>query len=71
MELNSTLAWLAAFGPRPGEGCTEADLADMGTAFGLNASMLAPTVSSPEHTAIPEADPHSAWERRVIRRSGL
>ena len=71
MELNSTLAWLAAFGPRPGDDCTDADLADMGTAFGLNASMLAPTESLPEHVAIPEADLNSAWERRVIRRSGL
>jgi hypothetical protein len=70
MELNSTAAWLAAFGPRAGEDGTDTDLADMGTAFGLNASMLAPAEPSPAPIAVPAA-PHFGWERRVVRRSGL
>lgn len=73
MDWSARFSWLAALRARPELRFDETDRADMGTAFGLDASMEpeAPAaVPSPSATsATPDAT--TAWQSRLIRRSGL
>lgn len=71
MNLASTMAWLAALGFRQVGGSADADRGDMGTAFGLDVSMLA-SVDLP-HAELRSNEPEHTpgWERRVVRRPGL
>ena len=70
MNWSAGLSWLTALGaPRRSE-AADTDCADMGTAFGLDASLGTPTM--PE-TALDASAPTSVtpWESRLVRRSGL
>ncbi len=71
MDWSTGLSWLAALKARRDEHFAHTDRADMGTAYGLDASMLAADDSQPE---MPEAPPEASaqpWGRRIVRRSGL
>lgn len=72
MDWSSGLAWWSALRSRRAARSQAADRADMGTAFGLDASFgpadedvraprPGPARSTPQH----------AWEHRLIRRTGL
>jgi hypothetical protein len=49
----------------------ETDQADMGTAFGLDASLAPPPLLTPEETAARDALAKDPLQRRLDRRSGL
>ena len=49
----------------------ETDRADMGTAFGLDASFAAPQALTPEEAAAREVAAQDPLQRRLARRSGL
>jgi len=49
----------------------ETDQADMGTAFGLDASIAPPQALTPEEAAALEAAAQDPLQRRLTRRSGL
>ncbi|HZT56320.1 MAG TPA: hypothetical protein VFA35_08850 [Burkholderiaceae bacterium] len=65
-------SWLAALTAPRGEQHAH-DCAEMGTAFGLEASMDEHPAGEPEPgcRAPAPASPAEAWQRRVVRRSGL
>jgi len=67
-EEERALNQLAELMPTPAE---DADPADMGTAFGLDASFEEPAMPTPGwgHTLPPGSE--IPWESRLIRRSGL
>lgn len=71
MNWENGLSWLSALkSTRIERPAHEHDHAEMGTAFGLEASMAAlPGHGSPTWQLPPAAA--EAWERRVVRRSGL
>ena len=71
MDWSARFAWLAALGAWRDPRSALADPADMGTAFGLDASFSASAPSTPSwgHTLPPGSD--IPWESRLIRRSGL
>ena len=66
MDWSSGLSWLSTLAARRAQRFAETDRGDMGTAFGLDASMVA-------LDALPGPQPlgQERWERRVIRRSDL
>jgi hypothetical protein len=72
MNWSSGLSWLAALkAPSPELICREADCADMGTAFGLDASFglhgeepMRAGAGALQESSLP-------WEHRLTRRSGL
>ena len=70
MDWSTRFAWLAAWRGLPVMDAADTDCADMGTAFGLDASLGTPTM--PE-TALDASAPTSVtpWESRLVRRSGL
>ena len=69
MNWSARLAWLATLRPLRRRRSAEIDHGDMGTAFGLDASLqtLGPTDELDDSP--PPAPTH--WESRLIRRSGL
>jgi len=71
MDWSARFAWLLALRAQREAESAEADPADMGTAFGLDASFDALTPSTPSwaHTLPPGTE--IPWESRLIRRSGL
>jgi hypothetical protein len=70
MSLFSGLVWLVTFGRVSRASSTEDDRAGMGTAFGLDASMVpAETLASDSADSPQRAAP--PWEHRLIRRSSL
>ena len=72
MNWSTSLSWLSALKDSHAPPLEEADPADMGTAFGLDASFSAP--ADPAPAELPAAEPHAAtpaWDSRLIRRSGL
>ncbi|MEP7295041.1 MAG: hypothetical protein ABI702_02560 [Burkholderiales bacterium] len=71
MDWSTRFAWLAAWRGLPAMDAADTDRADMGTAFGLDASFdrFAAPASPPDVAEPPGAAP--AWEKRLIRRSGL
>ncbi len=71
MNWSERFAWLAALRAHPRPRPAETDRADMGTAFGLDASFDASAghESLPAHT-LPPAAP-SSFENRLVRRSRL
>ena len=69
MNWSARFSWLAALRGRRAPRSTETDPADMGTAFGLDASFESPATLPPGHTLPPAA--LSSLESRLIRRSGL
>jgi hypothetical protein len=70
MNWSAGISWLTTLGARRTADAADTDCADMGTAFGLDASLGAPTLpetaldASPSTTVTP-------WESRLVRRSGL
>jgi len=73
MNWSTGLSWLAALKvPQSEPLCDEADCADMGTAFGLDAS-LGPAGDEPAATGDGASCPSSSlpWEHRLTRRSCL
>jgi hypothetical protein len=73
MDWSARFSWLAALRAPPELRFDETDRADMGTAFGLDASMEpeAPAAVAPSPGASAPPDAAAAWESRLIRRSGL
>ena len=73
MDWSARFSWLAALRAPPELRFDETDRADMGTAFGLDASMEPDTSAAvpPPSGASAPADAATAWESRLIRRSGL
>jgi len=71
MNWSEGLSWLAALGKRRHPPARDTDCADMGTAFGLDASLGAPSVSEASHAAGPATQPAAHWKDRLDRRSGL
>jgi hypothetical protein len=71
MDWSSGLSWLAALASRRTTRCEVPDRADMGTAFGLDASMVGTQETGPEALPGLARTPLQTWERRVVRRSGL
>ena len=76
MDWSSGLAWWSALRSRRAARSQAADRADMGTAFGLDASFgpadedaRAPGPSPARSTPQPTA--RHAWEHRLVRRTGL
>ena len=69
MNWSSSLSWLGLLAARDEPHGAEADRADMGTAFGLDASM-APFDAEPPATHGAAAQP-MPWEHRLTRRSSL
>ena len=71
MDWSSSLAWLASLAARSDTRAESSDPADMGTAFGLDASML--SAGNSAYDAAGRADDHALepWERRIVRRSSL
>jgi hypothetical protein len=69
MDWSATFSWWSVLRRHGGGRSGDADRADMGTAFGLDASFdaFAPSGFDRE-AASPAAEP---WEKRLIRRSGL
>jgi hypothetical protein len=73
MNWSTGLSWLAALkAPAENRGAGEADCADMGTAFGLDAS-FGPAGDEPAMMGRDGALSASSlpWEYRLTRRSGL
>jgi hypothetical protein len=64
-------SWLEALKARRDARVVHTDRADMGTAFGLDASMLAADDPQREALVIPAEASPQPWEHRIIRRSGL
>lgn len=71
MNWSARFAWLAALRAQREPRSAGADPADMGTAFGLDASFGTSLPATPSwgHTLPPGSD--IPWESRLIRRSGL
>jgi hypothetical protein len=74
MKWSASLLWMAFAKDRRRSRSDEDDRADMGTAFGLDASL--PTIpmpeNGPEHAATANVRPDSTpWEHRMARRSSL
>ena len=71
MDWSTRFAWLAAWRGLPVMDAADTDCADMGTAFGLDASFdrFAPPASPPD--AAEPLSPSASWEKRLVRRSGL
>jgi hypothetical protein len=74
MNWSTGLSWLAALKPAADDRASgEADCADMGTAFGLDAS-FGPACDEPARIGGDAASSCSSslpWEYRLTRRSGL
>ena len=68
MNWSARFSWWAALRSQRAPRSAETDRADMGTAFGLDASFESPATLPPGH-ALPPA--LSSLESRLIRRSGL
>lgn len=67
MNLLPGLNWFRSMATRPDAASpTAPDPGDMGTAFGLDASMEALPRDTPPETPPPQAD--SPWSRRLVRR---
>lgn len=72
MDESSGLAWWTVLRSGRQAPPDEIDRADMGTAFGLDASLAPadePLPAMPAASAPPTATP--PWEHRLIRRTGL
>jgi len=69
MNWSTRLSWLAALKPPQAHAPGDADPADMGTAFGLDASFEAVVGFEPQ-PALAAAAP-LPWEHRLTRRTGL
>ncbi len=66
------ISWLSALTPRQADGhAGEIDPADMGTAFGLDASFAAAADYPLMLSSDPAAPGSFPWEHRLTRRSGL
>ena len=70
MSSSSGLSWLKLFAPRVDWLGVHTDRGDMGTAFGLDAS-IAPLDSELGAGAPADAPVPAPWEHRLTRRSGL
>jgi hypothetical protein len=68
MNWSARFSWWAALRSGRETRSAEADRGDMGTAFGLDASLESPATLPPGHTLPPAL---SSLESRLIRRSGL
>jgi hypothetical protein len=72
MKQAGDLPWWAVFAMRRQQTFAETtDRADMGTAFGLDASFPAPSESPEADPATPADAASKPWEHRLTRRSGL
>jgi len=71
MNWSESLSWLAALGKRRFPPARDTDCADMGTAFGLDASLKTPTPAEPTGSAKSATASAAPWKSRVDRRSGL
>jgi hypothetical protein len=71
MNWSSSIAWLAALAAPDHPQLELSDPADMGTAFGLDASMLSAGDGAYEATGRPADQALEPWERRIVRRSSL
>ena len=71
MNWSERFAWLAALRRQHASHAADTDRADMGTAFGLDASFdrFATPTLPPDAADVPAAT--TPWENRLIRRSGL
>lgn len=70
MNWSSAFSWVALLITRPARYGDQADRADMGTAFGLDAS-LTPFDEHEGSFAVAAAEEPATWERRLVRRSAL
>ena len=68
MNWSTGLTWLAGLKPSHAFSADDADPADMGTAFGLDASFDHPDVDPIPAGAVAADMP---WEYRLTRRTGL
>ena len=71
MKWSDGLSWWAALKKRHAPIARDTDCADMGTAFGLDASFGTPSVPDPSAHAGPATRPATPWTNRVDRRNGL
>jgi hypothetical protein len=71
MNWATGLSWLAALKPPHGPTSDEADPADMGTAFGLDASFGPVDAAAPGAEPDTPSAPRVPWEHRLTRRSCL
>ena len=69
MNWSARFSWLAALRSQRAPRSAETDRADMGTAFGLDASFESSVTLPPGHTLPPA--PLTSLQSRLIRRSGL
>lgn len=70
MNWSEGLSWLASLGKRRSAPARDTDCADMGTAFGLDAS-FGKAASDSSLQAGPPTQPATHWKNRMDRRSGL
>ncbi|HEY9239467.1 MAG TPA: hypothetical protein VIP10_11560 [Burkholderiaceae bacterium] len=70
MNWSTGFAWWTAVTSADAAGAREADPADMGTAFGLDAS-FGPVDAEPSPPVAPGAPAPVPWEHRLTRRSSL
>ena len=71
MDWSARFAWLLALRAQREAEADAVDPAEMGTAFGLDASFDAPARSTPSWGHTLPAGSEIPWESRLIRRSGL
>ena len=71
MDWSAGISWLTALGARRRSDAADTDCADMGTAFGLDASFGTPTMPETALDAAPTSSSTTPWESRLVRRSGL
>ena len=69
MDWTSGFPWLSTLKSRRDGGFVEADFADMGTAFGLDANMPPPDECPTRPPR--QAGAQEPWERRMVRRCEL
>ena len=67
MNWSSGLSWLTTRAARREGRFDDTDRADMGTAFGLDASLEPPASEPPAQAS--QAAPEASWQRRLVRRS--
>jgi len=71
MNWSAGLSWLTVLGAPHRSDAADTDCADMGTAFGLDASLGTPTMPETALDASSSSTSAAPWESRLVRRSGL
>lgn len=71
MDWSTSLSWLTSLKGRREGRDADTDGGDMGTAFGLDASMIAHDEPARDGPAGAQPTSQEPWERRIVRRSAL